>query len=132
MKKILLGLLVPMLLIVSACDTSLSVGRKTIGIRSWELIYTDGYLRTSYPFPLEKVWAACDRALISLGASDYESSQRIATGKMTAMVQDEKVQIIVDYMERELTSVSIMVGLSGSALGSQLVHDRISAVLKNP
>jgi hypothetical protein len=134
MKRRLLGfvLLLPLLLITTACDTSLSVGRKTIGIRSWELIYTDGYLRTTYPFPLEKVWSACEKALSGLDAVDAETSLKIATGKLTAFIQDEKVQILVDYVEKQITSVSIMVGPSGSALGSQLIHDRIAAVLKNP
>lgn len=134
MKRRLLGfaLFLPLLLVTAACDTSLSVGRKTIGIRSWEFIYTDGYLRTTYPYPLEKVWAACEKTLTQLNAIDFESSQKIATGKLTAFIQDEKVQILVDYVEKQITSVSIMVGLSGSALASQLIHDRIAAVLKNP
>ncbi len=133
MKRTLIGLLLvlPALLITSACDTSLSVGRKTIGIRSWEFIYTDGYLRSTYPLPLDRVWSACEKALTDLNAVDFESSQRIATGKLTAYIQDEKVQILVDYVERQITSVSIMVGPSGSVLGSRFVHDRIAAVLKN-
>ena len=134
MKRILLGFIcfVPALLIITACDTSLSVGRKTIGIRSGEFIYTDGYLRATYPFTLEKVWSACEKTLADLNAVDVEKNQKIATGKLTALIRDDKVQILVDYVEREITSVSIMAGPSGSALASQLIHDRIAAVLKNP
>jgi hypothetical protein len=133
MKRILLGfmLFAPALLILTACDTSLSVGRKTIGIRSGGFIYTDGYLRTTYPFPLEKVWSACIKTLLDLNAVDGEQERKIATGKLTAMILDDKVQILVDYVEKEITSVSIMTGPSGSALASQLIHDRIAAVLKN-
>jgi hypothetical protein len=134
MKRLHLGLmlLVPALLIITACDTSLSVGRKTIGIRSWEFIYTDGYLRATYPFPFEKAWSACEKTLTDLNAADVEKNQKIATGKLTALIQDDKVQISVDYVEKEITSVSIMAGPSGNALASQLIHDRIAAVLKNP
>jgi hypothetical protein len=124
-------LLVPALLIITACDTSLSVGRKTIGIRSWEFIYTDGYLRAAYPFPFEKVWSACVKTLLDLNAVDGEQERKIATGKLTALIQDDKVQILVDYVEKEITSVSIMAGPSGNALASQLIQDRIAAVLKN-
>lgn len=133
MKRVLIGLIcfVPALLIITACDTSLSVGRKTIGIRSGEFIYTDGYLRTTYPFPIEKVWSACEMTLRDLKADDVEKNRKIATGKLTALIQDDKVQILVDYLEKEITSVSIMAGPSGSALASQLIHDRIAAVLKN-
>lgn len=134
MKRILLGfmLFAQALLIITACDTSLSVGRRTVGIRSGEFIYTDGYLRTTYFFPLEKVWSACEATLKDLKADDVEKNRKIATGKLTALILDDKVQILVDYVEKEITSVSIMAGPSGSTLASQLIHDRIAAVLKNP
>lgn len=119
------------ILITTACDTSLSVGRKTIGIRSWEVIYTDGFLRTTFPFSLDKVWTACDKTLTDFQAEDIRRDRKIATGKLTALIQDEKIQILVDYLEKEVTAVSIMVGPTGSALGSQLIHDRIAAVLKS-
>ena len=65
MKRKLLGLmlLVPALFLITACDTALTVGTKTIGIRSGEFIYTDGYLRATYIFPFEKVWAACEKTM---------------------------------------------------------------------
>ncbi len=132
MKNALLrwALLVPALLAMAACDTALSVGSKTIGIRSGEFIYTDGYLRTTYPFPLEKVWAACDAALADLKATDVEREKAIATGKFTAYIQDDKVRISVDYVERDITAVSVMVGPSGNNLASQLIHERIAKFLK--
>ena len=78
---LMLRLLVPALLMITACDTALTVGSKTIGIRSGEFIYTDGYLRATYPFPLEKVWSACDKTLTDLKATDVEREKKIATGK---------------------------------------------------
>ncbi len=48
------------------------------------------------------------------------------------MIQDEKVRISVDYVEKEMTAVSIMVGPSGNNLASQLIHDRIATILKTP
>ncbi len=134
MKRMLLRLILPIsaLLMIAACDTSLTVGRKTIGIRSGEFLYTDGYLRATYNFPFEKVWAACEKTLTDLKADDVERKQKIATGSLTALIQDDKVRISVDYVEKEMTSVSVMAGPSGSTLASQLIHDRIAAVLKNP
>jgi hypothetical protein len=134
MKKMLLRLtlLLPSLLMITACDTSLTVGRKTIGIRSGELIYTDGYLRATYTFPFEKVWSACEKTLTDLKATNIERKQKIASGNLTALIQDDKVQISVDYIEKEMTSVSVMAGPSGSTLASQLIHDRIAVALKNP
>ena len=56
MKRMLLRimLLIPALLMIAACESALTVERRTIGIRSGEFIYTDGYLRSAYPFPLIK------------------------------------------------------------------------------
>ncbi len=134
MKRILLGLIsiVPAILIITACDTSLSLGRKTIGIRSGGFIYTDGYLRATYPFPFEKVWSASIKTLLDLDAVDGEKERKIATGKLTALIMGDKVRVSVDYVEKEITAVSVMAGSSGNALASQFIHERIAAILKNP
>ena len=134
MKRMLLRLtlLLPALLMITACDTALTVGRKTIGIRSGEFIYMDGYLRATYNFPFETVWAACEKTLADLKATDIERIKKIAAGNLTALIQDDKVRITVDYLEKGMTAVSIMAGPSGSTLASQLIHDRIATVLKNP
>jgi hypothetical protein len=134
MKKKLFGFmfLVPALLLMTACDTAFTVGSRTIGIRSGEFIYTDGYLRATYTFPFAKVWLACEKTLIDMKAVDVERVKKIATGNLTAMIQEEKVRISVDYVEKEMTSVSIMAGISGNTLASQLIHDRIANILENP
>ncbi len=125
-------LLIPALLLVASCDTALSVGSRTIGVRSGEFIYTDGYLRAIYNFPMEKVWMACEKTLTDLKATDVERIKKIATGNFTAFILDDKVRISVEYVEKEITAVSIMVGPSGNNLASQLIHDRIGNILKTP
>jgi hypothetical protein len=134
MKRRLLwtAFLIPALLLIAGCDTSLTVGAKTIGIRSGEFIYTDGYLRATYIFPFDKVWPACEKTLTGMKATDVERIRKIAQGTFTAMIQDEKVRISVDYVEKEITAVSIMVGTSGNNLASQLIHDRLVNALKTP
>jgi hypothetical protein len=125
-------LLVMALLLIAGCDTSLTVGTKTIGVRSGEFIYLDGYLRATYLFPFDKAWTACDKTLVGMKATDIERIRKIAQGSFTAMIQDEKVRISVDYVEKEITAVSIMVGASGNNLASQLLHDRLAITLKTP
>ena len=133
MKKMLPGtiLLLAALVMIAGCDTSLTVGAKTIGIRSGEFIYSDGYLRATYLFPFEKTWTACEKTLASMRATDVERIRKIAQGKFTAMIQDEKVVILVDYVEKEITAVSVLVG-AGNNLASQLIHDRLASTLKTP
>jgi hypothetical protein len=134
MKRRLLwtAFLIPALLLIAGCDTALTVGAKTIGIRSGEFIYTDGYLRATYTFPFDQVWPACEKTLTGLKATDVERIRKIAQGTFTAMILDEKVRISVDYVEKEITAVSIMVGTSGNNLASQLIHDRLATMLKTP
>jgi hypothetical protein len=118
-------------LTISACDTSFTVGSRTIGIRSGELIYSDGYLRANYNFPLAKVWSACEKVVADMKGTDVERIKKIASGSLTAMIQDEKVRINVDYVEKELTAVSVMAGAGGNNLASQLIHERIAGLLKS-
>jgi hypothetical protein len=134
MKRVLLGTicLTASLLLIAGCDTALTVGPKTIGIRSGEFIYTDGYLRATYLFTIDRVWDACEKALADMKATDVERIRKIAQRSYTAMIQDEKVRISVDYIEKDMTAVSIMVGMSGNNLASQLMHDRITGFLKTP
>ena len=118
------------LLWIMGCDTALTVGSKTMGFRSGEFIYTDGYLRTTYAVPFDPMWTVCERTLTEMNAVDVEPVRKIATGSLTAMIQDEKVRIEIEYVERGITAVSIRVGLSGNNLASQLLHDRIAGNLK--
>lgn len=124
--------LITALLPIAGCDTALTVGTKTIGIRSGEFIYTEGYLRATYFFPFDQVWPACEKTLSELKAADVERIRKIAQGNFTAMIHDEKVRISVEYVEKGITAVSIMVGTSGNNLASQLIHDRLATVLKAP
>src|SRR5450756_2174753 len=74
MKKRLLwrAFLIPALLLIAGCDTSLTVGAKTIGIQSGAFTYTEGYLRATYNFPFDKVWPACEKTLTGMKATDVE------------------------------------------------------------
>jgi hypothetical protein len=134
MKKTFWGkaFLIPALLLIAGCDTALTVGAKTIGIQSGEFIYTEGYLRATYTFPFDKVWPACEKTLTGMKATDVERIRKIAQGTFTAMILDEKVRISVDYVEKGITAVSIMVGTSGNNLASQMIHDRLATTLKTP
>jgi hypothetical protein len=125
-------LLLPAFLMIAACDTALTVGTRTIGIRSGEFVYTDGYLRATYNFPFDKVWAASEKTLTDLKAADVERIKKIATGSLTAFILDDKVRLSVEYVEKGMTAVSIMVGPSGNNLASQLIHNRIGNILKMP
>jgi len=121
-----IGLFLLFIILIAGCDTALIVGSKTIGVSSGNFVYTDGYLDTSYNFPLDKVWKACEQTLADMKASAVERERKISSGTLTAIAHDEKVQIVVEYVSRIQTSVSIRVGVSGNNIASQLIHDKIA------
>jgi len=121
-----IGLFLIFIILIAGCDTALIVGSKTIGVSSGNFVYTDGYLDTSYNFPLDKVWKACEQTLADMKASAVERERKISSGTLTAIAHDEKVQIVVEYVSRIQTSVSIRVGVSGNNIASQLIHDKIA------
>ena len=117
-------------LFFSGCDTALTVGSKTVGIRSGAFLYEDGYLRTTYHAPFENVYAACEKTLADLRATDIERIRKISHGSFTAMLMDEKIKINADYLEKGTTAVSVMAGTAGNKIAAQLIHDRLADNLK--
>ncbi len=134
MKTKLLGLFIVTVffLLLSGCDTALTVGSKTVGIRSGSFIYEDGYLHAAYNSPFDRVYTACEKTLLGMKATDITYIRKISHGDFTAMLQDEKIRINVDYVEKGVTSVSVMAGTSGNKIAAQLIHDRLEETLKMP
>ena len=56
---------------------------------------------------------------------DVLPEKEIGKGKISAVINDENVKISVDYKAKNVTTVSIRVGLIGDKLSSQLIHDKI-------
>ena len=120
------------ILLITGCDTALTVGSQTIGVSSGNFIYTDGYLMVSYSYPIDKVWRACEQTLADMKASAVEKNLKIATGKIAAIAYDEKIQILVEYESKNQSTVSVRVGLSGNNIASQLILDKITNNLLKP
>ncbi|MBW6487219.1 MAG: DUF3568 domain-containing protein [Syntrophobacterales bacterium] len=134
MKRKLSGLFIAIaaFLLLFGCDTALTVGSKTVGIRSGSFLYEDGYLRTTYHSQFETVWAACEKTLAGLKATDIERIRKISQGSFTGLLMDEKIRINVDYVEKGTTAVSVMAGTTGNKIAAQLIHDRLAENLKTP
>jgi hypothetical protein len=116
-------------LLLSGCDAALTVGGRTMGVRSGNFIFTDGYLTSSYNFHIDKVWKACEKTLTDMKASDLDKKMKISTGAMTAVIQDDKIQINVEYASQTQTLVSIRIGMAGNNMASQLIHEKIAGNL---
>ncbi|MBN2515759.1 MAG: DUF3568 family protein [Deltaproteobacteria bacterium] len=127
MLKKSLWILFILIVIVSAhgCDTAFKVGDSTLGIQSGKFFFTDGVLRTNYHAEFQRVWDACVETMRDMKAIDLAEDKKISEGRIEAKVYDEEVRIAVEYKGKNMTQVAIRVGVSGSNISSQLIHDKI-------
>jgi len=126
-RLICLFLLCPIAIL--GCDASLTVANRTIGVSSGNFIYTDGSLTTNYNYPFDYVWKACEETLKEMKATSVVKNLKIAKGTIDGVAQEEKIHVVVEYLSKDQTSVSVRVGMSGNNLASQLIHEKIANYL---
>jgi len=124
MNKIL-SLSILILLFLVGCNAAINMNGKVAGMSSGRFIYQDGDLSSNYQADIDSVWAACEKTLTGLKATNIQKERKIASGTIQAVIQDEKVTIKVEYLERDLTSVSVFVGVVGNNIASRLIHEKI-------
>lgn len=108
------------------------VGDQVIGYESGKFVYHNGSLIANYASPMENVWEACKEALSEIKADHIASDRKIGEGTWDAVVSDEKIRIVVEYIAKNETKVSVRAGTAGNNLASQLIHDKIKAnLMKN-
>jgi hypothetical protein len=122
-SRIMLALLFAAVFSASGC--AVVVGDRVMGVESGQFINTDGTLRSDFRYTLDQVWEASIKALLDLKATDVMKDRKISKGELDALLSQEKVKVTVLYVEKELTSVSIRVGLTGNNLASRMIMDRI-------
>ncbi len=120
-----------LVLLLGGCDTATIINGKVLGFRSGQFMYAEGSLSATYKADIEKVWAACDRTVRELKGKEIVRERGISQGKIKATIQDENVTIAVEYIARDLTSVSVLIGL-GNNIASRLIHEKITGNLSRP
>ena len=113
------------LLLLAGCNAAINMNGKVAGISSGRFVYQDGNLVSNYKADIDLVWMACEKTLTELKATDIQKERKISTGIIKAVIQDEKVVISVEYVDKDLTSVSVFVGVVGNNMASRLIHDKI-------
>lgn len=121
-----LVLLIMGIFFTSGCPAPLIVGGAAIGAGSGTYFYINGELKTDYYYSFEKAWSACEKTVADMRGLDVEPLKEIGSGNITAMIENEKVQITVNYKAKNVTTVSVRVGVIGDRLASQLLHDKIA------
>jgi hypothetical protein len=110
--------------LISGCVPLVVVGAGA-GAGTGTYFFIDGAMKTDYYQSFDAVWSACEKTIADMRGVDVQPSKEIGNGKIAALIDDEKVQIAVTYKAKNVTTVSIRVGLIGNKLSSQLIHDKI-------
>lgn len=126
MRKQTFGMLLAVmgLYLLSGCAAVL-VGGAAVGAGSGTYFYINGEMKTDYYFSFDAVWSACEKTVADMRGLDVQRDKMLAKGKIDAVIDDEKVQILVTYKAKDVTTVSIRIGIFGNKLSSQLMHDKI-------
>lgn len=111
-------------LLTSGCTAAL-VGGAAVGAGSGTYFYINGELKTDYYRSFDDVWRAVERTVADMRGVDVVPEKEIGKGKIAALINGEKVLISVSYKEKNVTVVSVRVGLIGNKVSSQLIHDKI-------
>jgi hypothetical protein len=118
-------ILLSALFLFSGCAV-LAVGGAAVGAGTGTFLYVDGELKADYSASFDKVWSACEKMVADMRGMEVRPVKEIAQGKISTVINDEKVKIEVTYRSKDQTSVSIRVGLVGNKLSSQRLHDKIA------
>ncbi|MDD4356329.1 MAG: DUF3568 family protein [Smithellaceae bacterium] len=114
------------LVLFSGCATAVLIGGAAIGAGTGTYFYVNGELKTDYFASFDQVWNACEKTIADLHGTEVQPAKEIAQGKITAIINDEKVKFDITYRSKNQTSVGIRVGLVGNKMSSQLLHDKIA------
>ncbi|PJC74926.1 MAG: hypothetical protein CO013_03280 [Syntrophobacterales bacterium CG_4_8_14_3_um_filter_58_8] len=110
--------------LISGCAVLLPVGA-AVGAGSGTYFFINGEMKTDYYHSFDAAWNACQKTVADMRGLDVLPEKEIGKGKISAMIDDEKVQISITYKAKNVTTVSVRVGLIGNKLSSQLIHDKI-------
>ncbi|EKD22314.1 MAG: hypothetical protein ACD_87C00050G0002 [uncultured bacterium] len=111
-------------LLISGCMWMVA-GGAAVGAGSGTYFYINGELKTDYYQSFDSVWKACEKTVADMRGLDVRPDKEIGKGKITTVIEEEKVQIAITYKAKNVTTVSIRVGMIGNKLSSQLIHDKI-------
>lgn len=132
MKNAIAGVLLSLLAAFYGCGSAVLMGSQTVGVESGKFIYTNGAVKCDYTYPFEQVWEASLKALSDMKAAIITKEKRISKGEIEALISNEKVKVTVSYSSRDMTTVSIRVGLIGNNIASKMILESITENLKSP
>ena len=128
MRKI--ALLIGLISLTALTGCAVVAGDTVMGYESGKFVYHDGGLQSNLKYPMDQVWDATLKAMKDLKASNIQSDRKIEKGTVEAVLYEEKVKIVMDYLTRSDTSLSVRVGTAGSNVAAKYIIDHIEANLR--
>ncbi len=113
------------LFLLSGC-AALVVGGAAVGAGTGTYFWVNNELKTDYMASFDQVWSACEKTVADMRGTEVQPVREIAQGKITTVINNEKVKFEITYRQKNQTNVAIRVGLMGNKLSSQLLHDKIA------
>jgi hypothetical protein len=110
--------------LTAGCAPLVGIGA-VAGTSAGTYLYINGGLQNDYKHSYDMVWAACEKAIAGMRALNVQPYKEIGQGNISAVINDEKVRFDVKYKERNVTTVTVRVGLFGNKIASQVLHDKI-------
>lgn len=102
------------------------------GVVAGSYEYVKGVLKRPYAASMGTAWMACQDAMTDLGIEIVESSTEEPTQwTMKGITQKgKKITIALDMVSKDITKISVRVGVFGDKILSEKVHDTIARQLK--
>ncbi|HTZ39893.1 MAG TPA: DUF3568 family protein [Syntrophales bacterium] len=107
----------------------LVVGGAAVAGGTGTYYFIEGEMRTDYYFSVNAVWSAVEKVIADMKGRDVEPDKQTDGGKITAVINDEKVQFRIKYKDKDLTTLGIRVGPVGNEAASKVLHDRVADIL---
>lgn len=109
----------------------LVIGGAAVGTGTGTYYYVNGETQTDYNSSFDKVWNACEKTMADMRALNVKPYKEIGYGNISAVINDENVKFTVRYKAKNVTTVSVRVGLLGNKAATQLLQDKIGDNIKN-
>jgi hypothetical protein len=121
--------LVAVTFLMAGC-APLVVGGAAMTAGAGTYVFISGWLKTDYHYDFEDVWSACEKVVAEMNAIDVIPTKEIGEGKIKALIDNETVWFSIKYKSKNITTVSIRVGILGSRPAAQRLHDMVHDNLK--
>ena len=111
--------------LMSGCTAAL-IGGSALVAGSGTYAYINGEMKTDHYQSFDAVWSACQKTVADMRGLDVLPEKELGKGNISAVIDDENVKISVTYKAKNVTTVSVRVGMIGNKRPSQIIHDKIA------